>query len=542
MLVLRHGEAFMSRSWNYLAFALAAVVFWTGLGAYGLVESSDARYAEIARDMRDSSDWLFPRLLGIHHFDKPPLIYWLSAGGHWLLGENEWGARACLGFLGLILCAVLWRFGRRHLGPMAAVWSVVLVATMPAVIAAGRMLTADLLLTVCLTLALTGWYDVWSGIGGRGPLVAFYTGVGLAFLAKGPVAWLLLLLVLVPHSLLNRGASARRVSWGAGWGIPLALAIALPWYVIVAWKTPGLFSYLVVEQIASRLHEGGLGHPRPWFYFLGIFPVLGLPWMLLAPGGWRYLRGRRSPLAVFLGLWSLVPPLFFSIPATKLPLYALPAYPAVSLLGAALLAGSPRAVARDLRAAGGMFLLLGMGLVLVSLGAVMPHGGDLLEVHGSTLRALCLPLAAACLAGGFAALGWARKRPLRAAMVLSLALGFLPAWGFSRGDTLPLRSAREVGRAAEALRQPDDILAEYGDLTAGLGFYAHGLPLLAGIARELRFDEEAPGERVLTRKQFLRLWSGPRRMLVVTRGRHLRDLPAARVLTWGEGYVLVSNQ
>ena len=515
----------MPRTRDLLAFALAAVAFWAGLGSYGLVEPSDARYAEIAREMWTSGDWLFPRLLGIHHFHKPPLIYWLTGAGYALFGGNEWGARACLGFLGILLCTLLWRFARRHMDEPAAAWAVVLAATTPAVIGAGRMLTTDLLLAVCLTLALTGWYDTWSGAGGRRSRTALYVGAGLAFLAKGPVAWLLLLLILLPFALLCRGRGARDGSWGLGWGIPLVLLIALPWYAAVVWKTSGLLSYFLGGQIASRFREGGMGHTHSWLYYLWVFPALGLPWVLFAPRGWASLRAGGSPLALFLGLWALVPPLFFTVPASKLPLYVLPAYPALALLGAACLAGHPEDSRRPLQWVGWLFLSLGTALTVVGLGVVPLRGGDLAAIPKPALNALFLPLALACLAGGAAALGWARDLPHRAALALVLALALLPAWAFSRGDTLPLRSVRTVGRAAALELQPGDVLAEYRDLSAGLPFYAGRLPVLGAIARETQFEEGTAAGRVMDQGEFLALWAGPQRVLTVTRPRRMKDCP-----------------
>ena len=149
-----------------LAFALAAVVFLAGLGSYGLVERSDARYAEIAREMWSSGDYLVPTLLGIKHFHKPPLIYWLTVPGYALFGQNEWGARLFLAVAGLLLAGAVHRFARRRL-PAAASWSVLMLAATPAVLGGSRILTTDLLLALCLTAALLSWYDFRSGAGGR---------------------------------------------------------------------------------------------------------------------------------------------------------------------------------------------------------------------------------------------------------------------------------------------------------------------------------------------------------------------------------------
>jgi 4-amino-4-deoxy-L-arabinose transferase len=531
------------RTRDAAAFGIAAATFWIGLGSYGLVEPSDARYGEIAREMWASGDYLFPNLLGIHHFHKPPLIYWLSALGFALLGPTEWGARACLGALALVLGFTVWRFARRHLGPEVAPWSLALMATTPALIGAGRMLTTDLLLATCLVLALTSWYDVWTGARGTRALLVFYAATGSAFLAKGPVGWLILLLVLAPFALLCRGQGARRTpSWGLRWGIPLALAIALPWYAYAVVKTPGLLAYFLGGQTVSRLSESGMGHSRPWFYFLWVFPALGLPWVLFAPGGWKKIVGEKRSLATFLAFWSLVPPVFFSLPSTKLPLYVLPAYPALALLAARALTEESPVTARPLQYAGALFLVLGAALAVVGLGVVPLRGGDVVAMPPGSLARVFLPLALVSLIGGGCAIGWAREWPGRAAVALVCAVACLPVWAATTADLLPLRSARTVGLAAARELRPTDVLVEYRDLSAGLPFYAGTMPMLARIGRETQFDGREAEQRLLDREAFQKLWAGPQRVLAVTLTQHAKDLPMGREIARGGGYVLVANR
>jgi 4-amino-4-deoxy-L-arabinose transferase len=525
------------------AFALAAAIFLVGLGSYGLVEQSDARYAEIAREMHASGDYLVPTLLGIKHFHKPPLIYWLTQPGYALLGQNEWGARIFLACAGLLLVGGLYRFARRHL-PGAAPWSVLMLAATPAVVGASRMLTIDLLLTLCLTAALTSWYDVRSGSGGRRTLVVFYAAAGFAFLAKGPVGWLLLALVIGPAAWLTRGAPARpAASWGLAWGVPLALAIAAPWYLVVMAKTPGLTGYFLGQQLAGRLKEGGMGHPHPWYYYFGVFPGLGLPWVLLAPAGWRVIRKRNPSLALFLALWALVPPVFFSLPATKLPLYVLPAFPAVALLAGAALA-EPAAARRPLLLAGGAYLVLGLALAAVGAGAVPVTGGDLGELTAASLRLLALPCALALLIAGAAALAGAGRAPQRACLALFFGLAFPVAWTFAHGAVAPLNSVKTVGLAIARTYQPGDTLVIYRTAALGLPFYsgAAARPLLAGVPREILFEDPRETPPLLEEERFRALLAEPGRVLVVTTERRRRELPDLREITRGGGYLLLENR
>ncbi|MHB8767202.1 MAG: hypothetical protein ACYDA8_23070, partial [Deferrisomatales bacterium] len=137
----------------------------------------------------------------------------------------------------------------------------------------------------------------------------------------------------------------------------------------------------------------------------------------------------------------------------------------------------------------------------------------------------------------------ARVRPPRVgAAALAICLAACVAWGASRGDRLPLRSARTVGLAAAAELREGDLLVEYRHLAAGLPFYAGSLPLLADIDRETRFETGDAGDRLLDRPAFLTLWEGPGRVLAVTRTRRAAELPHARELARGNGYVLLSSR
>ncbi len=104
----------------WLLLLLYFAVLLAPSGSVSIIESTEARYAEIAREMIASGDYLEPRLNGIKHFHKPPLPYWMVAGGIRIFGPNNFGARffgvafACIAVLYLYRMArVLTGDGRR---------------------------------------------------------------------------------------------------------------------------------------------------------------------------------------------------------------------------------------------------------------------------------------------------------------------------------------------------------------------------------------------------------------------------------------------
>jgi hypothetical protein len=85
---------------------LAVVQFFVGLGSLPLLGPDEPRYAEVAREMFASGNYVSPFLAGQLWFEKPALLYWLQAGAYHLFGVGEFAARfpSALGALGTVLC------------------------------------------------------------------------------------------------------------------------------------------------------------------------------------------------------------------------------------------------------------------------------------------------------------------------------------------------------------------------------------------------------------------------------------------------------
>ena len=134
-----------------VAFALA---WFACAGTRDLFNSDEARYAEIAREMVASGDWLTPHLNGYKYLEKPPLQYWATAASFALFGEHDWSARlwpALTGFLAALLIV----FAGNRIGPPGAGWLAgIMLASSWGYLLAGQFLTLDMGVSAFLTLAL----------------------------------------------------------------------------------------------------------------------------------------------------------------------------------------------------------------------------------------------------------------------------------------------------------------------------------------------------------------------------------------------------
>ena len=199
--------------------AIPAIALVFTCGYLGLIEPTDARYAEIGREIVASGDWVTPRLNGVAHYDKPPLTYWCTAAGMRALGVNEWGARIGAALAGVLL-----------LGTTASIAAAAGAGTLlaPLVLASAALFFAlsRLLATdVFLAAAVAAFYAAYLTRERRGTLW-MYVALGAGFLAKGPVVLAHTALPLVVAALWKRDARIlaplRSVR---GWLVFLAMAL-----------------------------------------------------------------------------------------------------------------------------------------------------------------------------------------------------------------------------------------------------------------------------------------------------------------------------
>ncbi|WP_246169804.1 ArnT family glycosyltransferase [Thermosulfuriphilus ammonigenes] len=143
-------DSFVARRYLLLAFLLVlALVFQ---GSRGLYDRDETRYAEVAREMLVSGEYLIPQRDFRPHLTKPPLTYWALAASMKILGQNEWAVRlpnalafALTAFVVGLIGEALW--GRRGL------WAGVIYATSLFPFAAANIVTTDTLLVLWETAA-----------------------------------------------------------------------------------------------------------------------------------------------------------------------------------------------------------------------------------------------------------------------------------------------------------------------------------------------------------------------------------------------------
>lgn len=315
-----------------------------------MADTSEPRYAEIARVMAVSGDWITPWFEpGLPFWGKPPLSFWSQALAFRLFGVSDFAVRLPSWLATLATVWLVFRLARGWYGLQAARRAVLIYGSLALVyVVAGAVLT-DPFLVLGTTWAMTAlalvrqeprWY--WR--------YGFFLGLALGLLAKGPLVLVLVALPLLPWVLLQAEARAslRALPWVSG--TLLVAALTLPWYVAAELKTPGFLQYFLVGEHFLRFIDPGWAgdlygsaHRRPhgtiWLYWL----LATFPWGLIAL--WQLLRHSRSQGSLrwlacvvrdgritFLLGWALATPAFFTLAGNILWTYVLPALPAFSVL------------------------------------------------------------------------------------------------------------------------------------------------------------------------------------------------------------------
>ena len=332
--------------------------FFHQLGGLGLVGPDEPRYAQVAREMAASGDFITPRLQGEPWFEKPILYYWMAAWAFKAMGVSELAARLPSAVAGLLGVVAVFLVGRHWASMRCGLAAALILASSPMYFSLARAASTDMLLTSALTMSLACIYFAWFGQRPDTAVTAVQTNrsstwiygvyvfIALAVLAKGPVGavlagsgtalfvlttrrWDLLKMLLRPSAVLS------------------GIAVALPWYGLCyrANGWPFIQEFLIKHNVA-RFATDRYQHAQPfWFYIPVVFAGF-LPWVfqILAPA-WQWSGGRlplrpqrresqNDLVSALFWAWALIPFLFFSVSESKLPGYVLPMFPALALLTA----------------------------------------------------------------------------------------------------------------------------------------------------------------------------------------------------------------
>jgi 4-amino-4-deoxy-L-arabinose transferase-like glycosyltransferase len=368
-----------------LLLVIACAVFFAQLGSYPLFNPDEALYAEPAREMLQTHNYITTTLNYQTRFTKPPLCIWMEALSYKALGISEFSARLFSAVCAVALVMTVFIFLLSYVEVKAAFLGALSLLSAPMFVSIGRMSITDMPLSLFISGSLFSFFTVAAEylparthlalIHRQGLLYMSYVLMGLAVMTKGPVGVVLPVVIIFVYHFVHRNLKDALKFYQPARGAAIVSVIALPWFAAEIITTHGgYFKAFLLRENFQRFTQIVDSHHGAWWYHLAAICLGFFPWIVFVPqamvrafqGTGNKLPGKllsKSPnkppnkppgklqnmpddeygaqgirrvlkneLLLFSTLSVCCVVIFFSLSASKLLPYTLPAFPALACL------------------------------------------------------------------------------------------------------------------------------------------------------------------------------------------------------------------
>ena len=352
--------------------AWLTALIWCALVAAALIlrpllPIDETRYITVAWEMWSNAEFIVPTLNGEMYSHKPPLYFWFMNLGWAIFGVSETWARLVAPLFGLGILLITAKLAR-EIWPEASEQALATRTGMaPLMMLTGLYWTVfstmtmfDMIVTFAAVVAILGYVKAWKGfVSGDGFWLGLFIaglGLGLGGQAKGPAILVHTLPAALFAPIWGSAMSCGRGEAGLGkWYAGVLVSVLVGVGVTLAWAIPAALlggeeyrNAIFIKQSADRVVKS-FAHRRPFYWFLGVVPLMLLPWTLWprlwrgvgAKKAWGEKRGLRAAWSDggvrLLLIWSGASLVIFSAISGKQPHYLLPIFPALALFAAYLI-------------------------------------------------------------------------------------------------------------------------------------------------------------------------------------------------------------
>ena len=368
-----------------ILFFVGIFIFVLGIGETGLIDETSPLFASAGKAMSKTGDWITPRVNGILRFDKPPFYYWLMAIIYSIPGNQSWdqlgsfsarlpSALASLFLFVILSDTVLFNHQKSKYRNHLAFVSSFGFALSPLVIIWSKAAVSDSLFCGTIGISLLLFWRKLVGDNGRYCILPWIF-LSLAILTKGPVAAVIVFLTICTFLMTQKNWKILVIKTKPLQGIFITILISLPWYVIIFLKegqafVDSFFGYHNLQRFTTIVNN----HSEPWWFFIYVMTLGSLPFSIFLFHGifetckelitcrTREIKIENS-LYVFSICWLFSILAFFSVSATKLPSYWLPATPAAAIL----IAKSAKIMIQKYKKISTLWLLTSLILLAISI-------------------------------------------------------------------------------------------------------------------------------------------------------------------------------
>lgn len=316
--------------------AIASILPRLDVGS--LLDWDESIYAQVAREMIQSNDWINLQHGYKPYFEKPPLLMWSIAAGFKLFGVSEFWARFPSALSGILVVLTTYLIGRTIHGKRTGLLAGLILLSSFGFVYESRNGTTNMVLTLFVFLGIYAYVRLRDGL--QKWWYLFFAASALAFMVK---FWAGLILPGVVFIMVLRDGKIQEALRSKHFwlGLFLAALIVIPWHVLAFIQNGQAF---VDAYIGRNLVQRALtpleGHYGTTIYYLDVMRKYFSPWLFLVPFALfvaikEIVDGqRKSDILVLLSLSVLGLYTFFV--NTKLGIYILPVFPALAILTAYL--------------------------------------------------------------------------------------------------------------------------------------------------------------------------------------------------------------
>ncbi|AFL85513.1 PMT family glycosyltransferase, 4-amino-4-deoxy-L-arabinose transferase [Belliella baltica DSM 15883] len=305
-----------------------------------LMDKTEARYAEIARIMQETNNYITPQIdYGVPFWAKPPLSTWLSALSMEVFGVNEFAVRLPYLLATIFILFVVSKFVESRRACLVCAF---VLLTIPEFLLHAGVVSTDTFLALCVAMVfLSFWQTIliekvnhWHYL--------FYVFLGFGLLAKGPIVFILTIPPLFIFTLYFKQFKTFFKNTPLFSGLLLMLLIAVPWYYLAEQETKGFLEYFIIGEHFKRFFDSdgwdgdkyGFVKTQPLGIIWVFLFAFAFPWIqVLAVKLWK-LRQEilKNKWVSFLLLWLLWAPFFFTFSSSLIHTYILPSIVPIALL------------------------------------------------------------------------------------------------------------------------------------------------------------------------------------------------------------------
>lgn len=507
-----------------LYFILALV--WLGtLGFRHLIPSDEGRYAEIAREMLVSGNWLVPKYNDYLYFEKPPLHLWMTAFAFKLFGLGEWQARLWSGLTSLAGIFFFSYTASKVWGARVGQLTAMILASSPLWILGGHFNSLDMGMAFFMGSTLCSLMLARQATQGsksqQNWMLLCWASMALAVLSKGLIGVVLPGLVLVVYSVTSWDWKCwTQMLWIKGLGI--FFLICAPWFILISIEHPAFLYFFFIHEHFERFTTNEHARVAPWHFFISLICVGLIPWLWqlfstnLQILQFRFKLPLSSPTSKNLWLcfiWFIVILCFFSASHSKLPGYIIPVIPALAVMIAISIDHGFNIAATKtnlfpiawLWQVSIFLVIFIVGLTQIS---VIERTGETYEAESYLAYAKAIQIALIIgVLGCTLSLSFYKRKMLSLGIYSATFLMVTLTAGLSHESVGRLLSGVDVANQVKPLLKPSTKLYSVETLEHTLPFYLEHPSIMVNFQDELAFGiEQEPHKWISKTKAWMQEW------------------------------------